>query len=100
DRWGQSFLSDGAGFSGLAWAFPGATFAPSEGARKTMPTISPGNYPKFAGLEIIQSPIFPEDWQGTAVTCDFRAHRVVRFAIQDLGTTENKSGYITRELPD
>jgi putative heme-binding domain-containing protein len=108
DKWGQSFLTDGAGFNGISWAFPGAVFNPSEGARKTMPSISPGNYPKFAGLEIIRSPLFPDDWQGTAVTCDFRAHRVVRFAIDDLGpenATEDmrakaKSGYVTREMPD
>jgi putative heme-binding domain-containing protein len=98
DRQGQSFFTDGAGFAGLAWAFPGAVFNPSEGARKTMPTISPGTYPKFAGLEIIHSPLFPADWQGTAVTCDFRAHRVVRFQINDLAPA--KSGYVTKELPD
>jgi putative heme-binding domain-containing protein len=98
DRWGQSFFTDGAGFAGLAWAFPGAVFNPSEGARKTMPTISPGTYPKFAGLEIIHSPLFPADWQGTAVTCDFRAHRLVRFQINDLAPA--KSGYVTQELPD
>jgi hypothetical protein len=87
---------------------PGAVFNPSEGARKTMPTISPGNYPKFAGLEIVRSPLFPADWQGTAVTCDFRAHRVVRFAIDDLGAVKTAegsakkatSGFVTREMPD
>lgn len=99
---GQSFLTDGAGFNGLSWAFPGAVFNPSEGARKTMQSISPGNYPKFAGLEIIHSPLFPADWQGTAVTCDFRAHRVVRFAIDDQSLPDKggKSGYVTRELTD
>jgi putative heme-binding domain-containing protein len=114
DLKGENFVTDGAGFNGISWAFQGAVFNPSEGARKTMPSISPGNYPKFAGLEFINSPLFPADWQGTAVTCDFRAHRVVRFAIDDLGvvkTTENsegtekkavmaKSGYVTREMPD
>ncbi len=96
---GQSILSDGAGFSGLAWAFPGAMFDTFEGSQREMPTISPGNYPKYAGLELIDSPMFPADWQGTAVTCDFRAHRIVRFAIEDLDmATPRKSGYITREL--
>ncbi len=60
-------------------------FAPSEGARRTMPSISPGSYPKFAGLELIYSPHFPADWQGSAVTCDFRAHKIVHFKINDLG---------------
>jgi putative heme-binding domain-containing protein len=112
DEFGNDFLTDGAGFNGISWTFPGAVFNPSEGARKTMPSISPGNYPKFAGLEIIRSPLFPADWQGTAITCDFRAHRVVRFAIDSLGVekhpadptlvraTANKSGFITREMPD
>ncbi len=127
DRNGQHFLTDGAGRDGIAWAFPGAVFAPSEGARQTMPLISPGTYPKFAGLELIHSPHFPDDWQGTAVTCDFRAHRIVRFAIKDLnaegakGTEERregtdaktsalsansaasalkKSGFVTADLPD
>ncbi|HVW01741.1 MAG TPA: HEAT repeat domain-containing protein, partial [Planctomycetaceae bacterium] len=46
-------------------------------------------------LEIIRSRQFPDDWQGNAITCDFRAHRVVRFAID-----EKDSGYATREMPD
>jgi len=96
---GQSILTDGAGSSGLAWAFPGAIFNPAEGSERQMPTISPGRYPKYAGLELIDSAIFPDDWQGTAVTCDFRAHRIVRFEIQDLEQQSPKrSGYITREL--
>ncbi|MEQ1862489.1 MAG: HEAT repeat domain-containing protein [Chthoniobacteraceae bacterium] len=97
-RNGQHFLTDGAGRDGISWAFPGAVFAPSEGARQTMGSISPGTYPKFAGLELIHSPHFPDDWQGTAVTCDFRAHRIVRFKINDLGPA--KSGYVTADLPE
>jgi putative heme-binding domain-containing protein len=85
DQWGQSFHTDGAGFGGIAWGFPGAMFLSYEGARQILPTISPGNYPKFAGLELIQSPHFPAEWQGNAITCDFRAHRIVRFAIKDEG---------------
>jgi putative heme-binding domain-containing protein len=84
DEWGQSFQTDGAGSTGLTWSFPGSIFAPSEGARRTMQSISPGAYPKFAGLELIHSPHFPADWQGNAITCDFRAHRIVRFGITDL----------------
>ena len=95
DRWGQSFLTDGAGFTGLSWAFPGAVFNPSEGSRRQMASISPGSYPKFAGIELIYSPHFPADWQGTAVTCDFRAHKIVQFKINDLGavgTAANAAG--------
>jgi putative heme-binding domain-containing protein len=65
------------------------------GARRILPSVSPGAYPKFASLEVIESEQFPADWQGTMVTCDFRAHRVVRFAISEVD-----SAYITKELPD
>ena len=127
DQWGQSFFTDGAGSSGINWAFPGAQFVTYEGARRILPGISPGSYPKFASLELIQSPHFPADWQGNAITCDFRAHRIVRFAITDQakGTVPSPSpspdnasqspnqkpetknqepalqaGYVTQEMPD
>ena len=63
--------------------------------RREMKSVSPGNYPKFAGLEMIASEHFPADWQGNLITCDFRAHRVVRF-----GLAEQGGGYVTREMPD
>ncbi len=101
DEWGQSFQTDGAGSSGLTWSFPGSTFAPFEGSRRTMQSISPGSYPKFAGLELIHSPHFPTDWQGNAITCDFRAHRIVRFGITDLAKgTPAQSNYVTKEVAD
>ncbi|MEI9893504.1 MAG: hypothetical protein WDN28_06290 [Chthoniobacter sp.] len=66
-----------------------------------MQSISPGSYPKFAGLELIRSPHFPADWQGNAITCDFRAHRIVRFGITDLAKgTPAQAGYTTKEMPD
>jgi len=101
DKWGESFQTDGAGSTGLTWSFPGSTFAPFEGSRRTMQSISPGSYPKFAGLELIYSPHFPADWQGNAITCDFRAHRIVRFGITDLSVSEKPvAGYTTQEMPD
>ena len=87
DKWGQSFATDGAGSTGISWAIPGAVFPAYEGSRRVAPGISPGSYPKFCGLEIIYSPHFPADWQGNAITCDFRAHRIVRFALKDLAVT-------------
>ncbi|HWF19496.1 MAG TPA: HEAT repeat domain-containing protein, partial [Verrucomicrobiae bacterium] len=63
--------------------------------RRELQSISPGSYPKFCSLELIRSKQFPDDWQGNAITCDFRAHRVVRFAMD-----EKDSGYATREMPD
>jgi glucose/arabinose dehydrogenase len=84
DKWGQSFATDGAGSTGISWIIPGAVFPAYEGSRRIAPAISPGSYPKFCGLEIVYSPHFPSDWQGNAITCDFRAHRIVRFTIEDL----------------
>ena len=95
DRFGQSFATDGAGHEGINWVIPQAMYVTYEGARRILGSVSPGSYPKFCGLEIIESEHFPADWQGSMVTCDFRAHRVVRFGINDQG-----AGYITKELPD
>ena len=101
DLAGQTFLTSGADGTGVHWAFPGATFPPSEGARRLVGSISPGSYPKFSGLELVQSPLFGADWQGNAITCDFRAHRIVRFGFNDFSLTDApKSGYVTKELPD
>jgi len=95
DKYGQSFLTDGAGFTGINWGMPGATYQAYAGATEVLGGISPGSYPKFSGIEIIESPQFPEDWQGNIITCDFRAHRIVRFSIADDG-----AGYVTQELDD
>lgn len=101
DQWGQNFFTDGAGNAGINWAFPGAQFVTYEGARRILPSVSPGSYPKFASLELIQSPHFPADWQGNAITCDFRAHRIVRVGITDLAKgTPAQAGYVTKEMPD
>ncbi len=95
DEFGQSFVTDGAGFQGLSFGIPGATYFTYANMRRELKSISPGNYPKFCSLEIIRSEQFPPDWQGNAITCDFRAHRVVRFGIEEQG-----SGYAARELSD
>ena len=85
----------------MSWGFPGAVLPPSEGARRTITSISPGSYPKFCGLEIVNSPLFGADWQGNAITNDFRAHRIVRFAFNDFtADAKPKSGYITKAQPD
>lgn len=95
DEFGQSFATDGAGFQGISFGIPGATYFTYANMRRELKSISPGNYPKFCGLEIIRSTQFPPDWQGNAITCDFRAHRVVRFGIEEQG-----AGYAARELSD
>lgn len=95
DKYGQSFLTDGAGTEGINWGIPSAMYINYAGAAKVLSGISPGGHPKFCGLEIIESAHFPADWQGNMITCDFRAHRVVRFSITDEG-----AGYVTQQLGD
>ena len=100
DEYGQSFATDGASSAepwrgGLNWAIPQSMFLTYERARRICDSVSSGSYPKFCGLELVKSAHFPEDWQGTFVTCDFRAHRIVRFAME-----EKDSAYATRDMPD
>jgi putative heme-binding domain-containing protein len=95
DDFGQEFQTDGAGGAppnGLFWNIPQAMFTTYEGARRILGSISPGSYPKFCSLELIKSERFPKEWQGNAITCDFRANRVVRFDI-----TEQGAGYTSKQ---
>ncbi|MCB1274998.1 PVC-type heme-binding CxxCH protein [Prosthecobacter sp.] len=94
DRWGQSFACDGAGGEGINFIFPGSVFATSPGAKRILHGLSPGQ-PKQCGLEIIEDPHFPADWQGTFVLNDFRGNRVNRFQL-----TPSGSSYIAKQLPD
>ncbi len=95
DDWGQSFITDGAYGEGINHNFPGAAFRclPNQ-----LPRILRGlnlGQPKQCGLEIVNGTHFPIDWQGQMITCDFRGHRVNRFAL-----TENGSGFTSKQLPD
>lgn len=95
DDFGQSFVTDGAGHFGINWGIPGATYDTLAPKRRVLQSISPGAYPKFIGVEIIRSRHFPADWQGDVVTCDFRAHTVVRFKLG-----ENGAAYVTQQMPN
>lgn len=95
DRYGNSFMTDGAGFAGMAYVFPKARFNPTPKARRVMSLISPGRYPKFCSGEIINSKSFPDSWQGSFVTCDFRANRVTRFSLSADG-----AGFVTTQEAD
>ena len=97
DAEGQSFFTDGCGGGGLTWGLRGGAFNNYENAKSIAPSVSKGGYPKFCGLELVQSPLFPADWQGDAITCDFRAHRMVRMNINRL---EGKSGFVTNDEQD
>ncbi len=95
DDFGQSFVTDGAGHFGISWGMPGATYDTLAPKRRVLGSVSPGTYPKFIGIEIIRSRHFPADWQGDVVTCDFRAHTVVRFKL-----SEDGAAYVTRQMPN
>lgn len=94
DKWGQSFATDGAGGEGLNYIFPGSVFKTSPGAKRTLNGLSPGQ-PKHCGLEVIDDPHWPEAWQGTWITNDFRGNRVNRFSL-----TPSGSGYIAKQETD
>ncbi|MFD3002451.1 PVC-type heme-binding CxxCH protein [Pontibacter toksunensis] len=94
DRWGQTFLTDGAGNEGINYAFPGATFLTSPGAERIIRGLNPGQ-PKHSGLEVISGRHLPESWQGSVITNDFRANRINRFELEEQG-----SGYASKQIED
>lgn len=94
DRWGQSFLTDGAGNEGINFAFPGATFVTAPGAERVLRGLNPGQ-PKHSGLDIVSGRHLPESWAGSLITNDFRANRVNRFVLEEQG-----SGFISRQVED
>lgn len=94
DRWGQSFMTDGAGGEGINYAFPGATFVTAPGAERIIRGLNPGQ-PKHSGLEVVSGRHLPESWQGSLITNDFRANRINRFQLEEQG-----SGYASRQVED
>ncbi|RLT02822.1 MAG: sorbosone dehydrogenase [Planctomycetota bacterium] len=91
DRFGQSFATDGAGGEGINYMIPGGSYLTAADAERLVKGLNPGS-PKHCGLELVDTPMLPPEWQGCAITNDFRGHRVVRFAL-----TEEGSGYVSRE---
>ncbi len=96
DKYGQSFITDGANGEGITHGVPGAYYPASTGPHvaRLLHGLNPGS-PKHCGLEIISGRHFPEDWQGDCITNDFRGHRVCRFKLQDDG-----SSYASREMTE
>ena len=94
DRWGQSFLTDGAGGEGINYAFPGATFVTAQGAERIIRGLNPGQ-PKHSGLDVISGRHLPDAWQGRMIANDFRANRVNSFQL-----TEQGSGYASKQMED
>jgi len=94
DQWGQSFQSDGAGFAGLSYSFPGAAFHTANGYERILEGLNPGQ-PKFSGLEIIRGGLFPVEWQGRIIVCDYRGNRISSFKPVD-----SNSGFLTLQQED
>ena len=91
DYWGQSFATDGAYGEGINYVFPGAVYVTAPGLKRRLEGLNPGS-PKHCGLEILSGRHLPEDWRGSMVTNDFRAHRVCRFTVSEQG-----AGYSSRQ---
>ncbi|MFO0950783.1 MAG: PVC-type heme-binding CxxCH protein [Isosphaeraceae bacterium] len=94
DRWGQSFVTDGAGGEGINYALPGAYYFTAPDAVRILPGLNPGS-PKDCGLEVLSGRHLPEAWQGSLVTNDFRGNRVCRYVLSDDG-----AGFASREQPE
>ncbi|MEX0779053.1 MAG: PVC-type heme-binding CxxCH protein [Balneolales bacterium] len=93
-RWGESFMTDGAGGEGLNYAFPEATFTATPGAERVLKGLNPGQ-PKHAGLEVVSGRHLPGSWEGDYITNDYRANRINRFALEEQG-----SGYVSIQQED
>ncbi|PHQ35891.1 PVC-type heme-binding CxxCH protein [Rhodopirellula bahusiensis] len=94
DTNGESFVSDGAAFDGITYAFPDAVFKTSPGATRWLLGLNPGS-PKYCGLEVLSGSHIPPEWKGDLITNDFRSHRVCRFSIRP-----NGADYISRQQPE
>jgi putative heme-binding domain-containing protein len=94
DRWGQSFVTDGAYGEGINYGLPGAYYVFANPSPRLLAGLNPGS-PKHCGLDIVSGRHLPDDWQGNMITNDFRGHRVCRFVV-----TEDGAGYSSREKPE
>lgn len=94
DRWGQSFVTDGAGGEGINYVVPGAAYPTVFGVPRILHGLNPGS-PKYCGLEMVDGRHLPDDWQGNLITHDFRGHRVCRFVL-----SEDGAGFAARQQPD
>jgi putative heme-binding domain-containing protein len=94
DKWGNTFGTDGAGFGGIHYLFPGAAFESATEVKRTLQGLNPGS-PKYCANELISGRHFPDDWQGDIVTNDFRANRIVRYKVTDQDGT-----FVSKLMPD
>lgn len=91
DSFGQAFGVDNDSTS-VKYFLPGARFPHTPGESLIAPSLVVGK-PKYCGAEFISGRHWPKADQGAFITCDFRAHRVVRYRLQEAG-----AGYQATEL--
>jgi putative heme-binding domain-containing protein len=85
DRWGQSFLTDGAGTEGVNPIIVGASYTAAPVGSRLLQGLNPG-HPKYCGCEILSGRHLPQEWRGNLITNDFRGHRVCRFTLAPEGS--------------
>ena len=85
DKWGQSFMTDGAGGQGINFVYPRSVFVASPGAPRRVQGLNPGQ-PKLCGLEVLSGSHIPEHWRGALASPDFRGHRIKTYRLTDKGS--------------
>ncbi len=94
DDWGQHFGTDGAYGEGVIYFLPGASYVTAKTGAPIFHGLNRGT-PKYCGADFVSGSHLPDDWQGSFITNDFRAHRVVRYTLSEEG-----SGYTAKLMPD
>lgn len=94
NKWGHSFLTDGAGGEGINFGFPGVQFLATPGAERIIRGLNPGQ-PKHSGLDVVSGRHLPESWEGSLITNDYRANRINRFVLDEQG-----SGFTSEQAED
>ncbi|MEC8656175.1 MAG: PVC-type heme-binding CxxCH protein [Verrucomicrobiota bacterium] len=92
DKWGQSFMTDGAGGQGINFVYPRAVFVASPGAPRRVQGLNPGQ-PKLCGLEVLSGTHIPEHWRGALASPDFRGHRIKTYRLSDKGSAFESREY-------
>lgn len=94
DRWGQSFVTDGAGGEGINYVVPDASYVGAVGTPRILHGLNPGQ-PKYCSHEILSGRHVPPDLVGSIITNDFRGHRIARFTLAD-----DDSGFSATRVAD
>lgn len=88
NEFGQAFgvdNHDGPSGTPIKWFLPGTRFEFTPNEADVLLGIVKDK-PKYCGAEFVVGNQFPPEFQGNFITCDFRAHRVVRYRMDDDGS--------------